>query len=195
MKYQNEEDRTMRGPNVNPSIDNSKEELYIMSQWAMKEDFGRGQELFKHLKNLVKRSETMLRYIYFNHEGFPFDKNVTPNLLRKVEKYENQVKFRTPSIAGLTNSNVTENVLHSKMMISDNQNIYLGSANLGGRCTTRTKELGILITNCPALARVNKQQYLFVLIFFEKIFSIIFILGCLQTMDFILEFIWNQILT
>merc|ERR1712062_456564 len=30
-------------------IDNSKEELYIMSQWAMKEDFGRGQELFKHL--------------------------------------------------------------------------------------------------------------------------------------------------
>ena len=176
-------------------LDNSKEELYIMSQWAMKEDFGRGQELFKHLKNLVKRSETMLRYIYFNHEGFPFDKNVTPNLLRKVEKYENQVKFRTPSIAGLTNSNVTENVLHSKMMISDNQNIYLGSANLGGRCTTRTKELGILITNCPALARVNKQQYLFVLIFFEKIFSIIFILGCLQTMDFVLEFIWNQILT
>ena len=166
-----------------------------MSQWAMKEDFGRGQELFKHLKNLVKRSETMLRYIYFNHEGFKFDKNVTPNSLRKIEKYENQVKFRTPSIAGLTNSNVTENVLHSKMMISDNQNIYLGSANLGGRCTTRTKELGILITNCPALARVNKQQYLFVLIFFEKIFSIIFILGCLQTMDFILEFIWNQILT
>ena len=193
MKYQNEEDRTMRGPNVNPSIDNSKEELYIMSQWAMKEDFGRGQELFKHLKNLVKRSETMLRYIYFNHEGFPFDKNVTPNSLRKLEKYENQVKFRTPSIAGLTNSNVTENVLHSKMMISDNQNIYLGSANLGGRCTTRTKELGILITNCPALARV--KQTLFVLIFFEKIFSIIFILGCLQTMDFILEFIWNQILT
>ena len=176
-------------------LDNSKEELYIMSQWAMKEDFGRGQELFKHLKNLVKRSETMLRYIYFNHEGFPFDKNVTPNSLRKLEKYENQVKFRTPSISGLTNSNVTENVLHSKMMISDNQNIYLGSANLGGRCTTRTKELGILITNCPALARVNKQQYFFVLIFFEKIFSIIFILGCLQTMDFILEFIWYQILT
>ena len=45
----------MRGPNVNPSIDNSKEELYIMSQWAMKEDFGRGQELFKHLKK--KQSE------------------------------------------------------------------------------------------------------------------------------------------
>ena len=100
-------------------VDNSKEELYIMSQWAMKEDFGRGYEIFKHLKKLVKHSETMLRYIYFNHEGFKFDKNVTPNSLRKIEKYENQVKFRTPSIAGLTSSNVTENVLHSKLIISD----------------------------------------------------------------------------
>ena len=36
----------------------------------------------------------------------------------------------------------------------------VGSANLGSRCTTRTKELGILITHCPALARDAFKQWI-----------------------------------
>ena len=32
------------------------------------------------------------------------------------------------------------------------QHVYMGSANLGNRGTRRTKELGIVVKNCPKLA-------------------------------------------
>ena len=35
------------------------------------------------------------------------------------------------------------------------QNLYLGSGNLGSRCTTRTKEIGMLASQCPSLALVT----------------------------------------
>ena len=36
------------------------------------------------------------------------------------------------------------------------QNLYIGSGNLGSRCTTRTKEMGFLAFKCSALAMVSK---------------------------------------
>ena len=43
-------------------------------------------------------------------------------------------------------------VLHSKLLVADRKHFYLGSANLSDRGLTKTKEMGILVTNCPELA-------------------------------------------
>ena len=60
-----------------------------------------------------------MRLVYFNHDEFEFDSNATPSSLKKAEKFPDQVDFRRPSIRGLTNPRVKENVLHSKLFISD----------------------------------------------------------------------------
>lgn len=44
-------------------------------------------------------------------------------------------------------------VLHTKLWISDEQNFYLGSANMDWRSLTQVKELGVLVTNCTCLAK------------------------------------------
>ena len=43
-------------------------------------------------------------------------------------------------------------VLHSKLLVADRKHFYLGSANLSDRGLTKTKEMGIFVTNCPKLA-------------------------------------------
>ena len=43
-------------------------------------------------------------------------------------------------------------VLHSKLLVADRRHFYVGSANLSDRGLTKTKEMGLLVTNCPALA-------------------------------------------
>ena len=68
---------------------------------------------------VVKKGKASVRLIYFNHDEFEFDTEATPSSLKKAEKFPGQVDFRRPSIRGLTNPRVTENVLHSKVFISD----------------------------------------------------------------------------
>ncbi|ALC40110.1 CG43345, partial [Drosophila busckii] len=41
--------------------------------------------------------------------------------------------------------------LHSKLWIVDEQNFYLGSANMDWRSLTQVKEMGVLAQNCPEL--------------------------------------------
>jgi phospholipase D3/4 len=43
-------------------------------------------------------------------------------------------------------------VLHSKLLVADRKHFYLGSANLSDRGLTKTKEMGIFVSNCPELA-------------------------------------------
>ena len=43
-------------------------------------------------------------------------------------------------------------VLHSKLLVADRRHFYVGSANLSDRGLTKTKEMGLLVTNCPTLA-------------------------------------------
>lgn len=44
-------------------------------------------------------------------------------------------------------------VLHTKLWIADKKNFYLGSANMDWRSLTQVKELGVLVTDCPCLAK------------------------------------------
>jgi len=47
---------------------------------------------------------------------------------------------------------VSSGILHTKLLISDNNNAYIGSANTDWRSLSQVKELGILIENCPLIA-------------------------------------------
>ena len=60
------------------------------------------------------------------------------------------MEVRAINVAALLNS---VGVLHSKLLIADRKHFYLGSANLSDRGLTRTKEMGVLITNCPNIAQ------------------------------------------
>ncbi len=42
--------------------------------------------------------------------------------------------------------------MHSKLLVADRKHFYLGSANLSDRGLTKTKEMGVLVSNCPRLA-------------------------------------------
>ncbi|XP_063080050.1 5'-3' exonuclease PLD4 [Engraulis encrasicolus] len=48
---------------------------------------------------------------------------------------------------------LTKGVLHSKFWIVDKRHIYIGSANMDWRSLTQVKEIGVIIYNCPRLAR------------------------------------------
>jgi phosphatidylserine/phosphatidylglycerophosphate/cardiolipin synthase-like enzyme len=43
-------------------------------------------------------------------------------------------------------------VLHTKMWIIDQKDVYLGSANMDWRSLTEVKELGVMIRNCSCIA-------------------------------------------
>ncbi|XP_055596517.1 5'-3' exonuclease PLD3-like [Uranotaenia lowii] len=44
-------------------------------------------------------------------------------------------------------------VLHTKLLVIDRSNFYVGSANMDWRSLTQVKELGVLVTNCSCLAQ------------------------------------------
>ena len=44
-------------------------------------------------------------------------------------------------------------ILHSKLWISDRRHFYVGSANFDWRSLTQVKEMGVVVTHCPALAQ------------------------------------------
>ncbi|XP_005111969.1 5'-3' exonuclease PLD3 isoform X2 [Aplysia californica] len=50
-------------------------------------------------------------------------------------------------------------VLHTKMHLVDGQHMYLGSANMDWRSYTQTKELGVLVENCPCLGKDAEKLF------------------------------------
>ncbi|XP_020812470.1 phospholipase D3 [Drosophila serrata] len=50
-------------------------------------------------------------------------------------------------------------VLHTKLLIVDEEHFYLGSANMDWRALTQVKEMGVLATNCRALALDVKKIF------------------------------------
>lgn len=44
-------------------------------------------------------------------------------------------------------------IMHSKFIVSDNRNFYVGSANLDWRSLNQKYEMGVLVKDCPCLAK------------------------------------------
>lgn len=56
-------------------------------------------------------------------------------------------------------------IVHAKVWIADRKDLYIGSANNDWKSLTQVKELGIYITNCPAVAKEVE-------IYFENLWSL-----------------------
>ncbi|XP_029316039.1 phospholipase D4 isoform X1 [Cottoperca gobio] len=48
---------------------------------------------------------------------------------------------------------LTRGVLHSKLWIVDRTHVFIGSANMDWRALTQVKELGVVVYDCPSLAK------------------------------------------
>eukprot|EP01089_Gocevia_fonbrunei_P016017 TRINITY_DN4867_c0_g1_i2.p1 TRINITY_DN4867_c0_g1~~TRINITY_DN4867_c0_g1_i2.p1 ORF type:complete len:416 (+),score=74.53 TRINITY_DN4867_c0_g1_i2:32-1279(+) len=66
-------------------------------------------------------------------------------------------------IIELRNINWTElvgaGILHTKLMISDDENAYMGSANMDWRSLAQVKELGIQVLGCPLIANDLHKEF------------------------------------
>lgn len=49
--------------------------------------------------------------------------------------------------------------MHSKFIIADGHSFYLGSANLDWRSLSQKMELGVLVQDCPCLAKELKHAF------------------------------------
>jgi len=136
-------------------FDGAKSEVNVMSQWAIDGD-GRSGDIFSSMKNAVLR-RVKLNLLFNNHEDADRSSGYSPHDLKKKAKWHDQVQIGSPQISGLIHPEHIGNIIHSKIIIADNQDLYIGSGNLGSRCTTRTKEMGMVATNCPALALDAKK--------------------------------------
>jgi phospholipase D3/4 len=69
--------------------------------------------------------------------------------LAELAKYKDQVEFRQVDM----NDWYAGGIMHQKIWVFDNKDIYLGSANMDWRSLTQVKELGIVLENQPEFAK------------------------------------------
>ncbi|KAJ4810580.1 Phospholipase D Z [Rhynchospora pubera] len=128
----------LAGPNDSNSGD------YGYSEAKMKK-FGAdvGREVYKSLINAA-------------------DRNVDIRIIQHSGLYPNYVQEASDLAAGRTNvKNITlllknwwgTGIVHSKVWVSDNKDIYIGSANNDWNSLTQVKELGIYLVGCTKIAR------------------------------------------
>ncbi|KAF8017566.1 hypothetical protein BT93_H2674 [Corymbia citriodora subsp. variegata] len=90
------------------------------------------------------------------------DRNVTIRLLQHSGVYPDYDKEPNDLASGRTNvKSVTllfakwwgSGIVHAKVWISDNRDVYIGSANNDWKSLSQVKELGIYLVNCPKIAK------------------------------------------
>ncbi|XP_021758048.1 phospholipase D Z-like [Chenopodium quinoa] len=95
------------------------------------------------------------------------DRNVKVRLLQHSGVYPDYTKEPSDLAAGRPNvENVTlllgnwwgSGIVHAKVWISDERNVYIGSANNDWKSLTQVKEAGIYIADCPKIAK-NVEIY------------------------------------
>merc|ERR1712179_539578 len=103
-----------------------------MSQWAI-DGVGRSRDIFKSMKNAVSR-RVQINLLYNNHNDADRSHGYSPYDLKKKANRKGQIQIGVPKISGLIHPEHNGNIVHSKMIIVDNQDLYVGSGNLGSRC-------------------------------------------------------------
>ncbi|KAL3746346.1 hypothetical protein ACJRO7_015323 [Eucalyptus globulus] len=104
-------------------------------------DLGRG--VYKAIEDAANRNVT-IRLLH--HSGAPPDYDKEPNDLASGRT---NVKSVTLLLAKWWGSGI----IHAKVWISNNQDVYIGSANNDWKALSQVKELGIYLVNCPKIAK------------------------------------------
>ncbi|XP_030466173.1 uncharacterized protein LOC115685279 [Syzygium oleosum] len=90
------------------------------------------------------------------------DRNVTIRLLQHSGVYPDYDKEPNDLASGRTNVKSAtllftkwwgSGIVHAKVWISDNRDVYIGSANNDWKSLSQVKELGIYLVNCPKIAK------------------------------------------
>lgn len=127
-------------------FDLAETKIEIVSyHWGLQRGSGYGQQVFDALASAVKQRKVRLSIIHTANKTDD-DHYDTMDLARMAPDL---VSVRSISMPALIKGG---GVLHSKLLVADRKHFYLGSANLSDRGLTKTKEMGILVRNCPSLA-------------------------------------------
>ncbi|KNA11054.1 hypothetical protein SOVF_138550 [Spinacia oleracea] len=96
------------------------------------------------------------------------DRNVNLRLLQHSGVYPDYTKEPSDLAIGRPNvKNVTlllgkwwgSGIVHAKVWISDERDVYIGSANNDWKSLTQVKEAGVYISNCPSIAKKVEIYY------------------------------------
>ncbi|XP_074604457.1 5'-3' exonuclease PLD3-like [Brevipalpus obovatus] len=115
----------------------------------------KGEEVMQALNDALNAGVSV--QIAFSGKTEDVDKNQDLQILRQNGAQIVGVDF--PRLIGA-------GILHTKFIITDNQTVFIGSANMDWRSLSEVKEMGIYIQNCPQIATD-----------LEKIFQVYWILG------------------
>jgi phospholipase D3/4 len=117
-------------------------------QYPPEDDGYKGSDILNAIIQAQKRGVTV-RYVQNEPSaGFP---DYDSTILAKAG-----VNVRSLNWAQFFNGS---GILHTKMIIADNKNLYLGSANLDWCSLTQVKELGVVIRDCPAIAQDALKEF------------------------------------
>ncbi|CAG5131316.1 unnamed protein product [Candidula unifasciata] len=125
-------------------LDRAKQKIHLASfYWSLTDvdihcpdnSSFQGQDIFQRLLDLVKAGQVDVKMA----------QNNTNNDTDELAKYGAGV--RTVDFPRLEHAGV----MHTKMWIIDESHVYIGSGNFDWRSYTQTKELGVLIEDCPCL--------------------------------------------
>lgn len=121
---------------INEIIEDTKSSL-ILTIYIISND-----EILDKIKDALDRNVEVEVFIY-NH-GDVFTK-VTKKILKLKEDYYN-----------ITVYEVTEKLLHAKVLISDKRHTLIGSANFTGKAMHENYELGILVDDAELAYNAEK---------------------------------------
>ncbi|KAL7646357.1 UNVERIFIED_CONTAM: hypothetical protein RMT77_003267 [Armadillidium vulgare] len=147
-------------------LDNAEKSIdLVVFYWSLRNDdvtpikmnsSWEGEAIFDHLLDIAKTKKEVKIRVTQNQPDPHFRQNDS-KLLEKEGAEIRSVDFDRILGAG---------VLHTKMWIVDDRNMYLGSANMDWQSLTQVKEVGVLVQNCSCLVEDAK-----------KIFEVYWILG------------------
>ena len=100
-----------------------------------------GEEIFKGLLDLAVNKSVDIEIAQNAQEN--------KDTLDLWAKSGGKIRFKNLNFSAL----VGNGILHTKLWISDRKHFYVGSANFDWRSLTQVKEMGVLVTDCPCLAR------------------------------------------
>merc|ERR1712012_380088 len=100
-------------------LDNAMLEVEIMSQWAI-DGVGKSGDIFNHMKKAIEKNVKM-NILFNTHADADMDTGFSPYDLMKSQKYLEQVHVGNPNISGLIHPDHKSNIVHTKMIITDDQ--------------------------------------------------------------------------
>lgn len=135
-------------------VELATKDFAMVSQWGIGKK-GRGLDFYNHLKEAVLQKKIKVDVVH----TYKFKKSSGHSPVDFQQVDPDRIRTRQPSIMGKTSPPWKYGIIHSKILVADSQHFYLGSANVGSRGLSWTKEIGMLVTNCSILATDAKKIF------------------------------------